>query len=161
MFSFAGLYPSRRAVLGALLLGPVMGACAPRAPGQTGAAAPSGIVQPTAPSKAAFLERARVLRDAAAAAGDQPFGAVIVRNDVIVGQGRSEVVTSTDPTAHSELMAVRDAARRLGTRSLSDCDMYSSATPCPMCQGALYWAGVRRVYTETALDHGTAPRLGC
>ena len=80
---------------------------------------------------------------------------------MIVGQGRSEVVTAIDPTAHSELMAVRDAARRLGTRGLSDCDMYSSATPCPMCQGALYWAGVRRVYTDTTLEHGLAPRLGC
>ena len=155
------LDPSRRGVLGALLLGPVLGAWATRAQGQTAPAAPSPIVQPSAPSKAAFLERARELRDAAVAAGDQPFGAIVVRNNVIVGQGRSEVVSATDPTAHSELMAVRDAARRLGTRSLSDCDMYSSATPCPMCQGALYWAGVRRVYTETTLEHGLAPKLAC
>jgi pyrimidine deaminase RibD-like protein len=154
-------HPSRRGAIGALLLAPLAAVCASRAHGQAAAPAPSPIAQPPAPSKAAFLERARALRDAAVAAGDQPYGAVVVRNDLIVGQGRSEVVTSTDPTAHSEVMAVRDAARRLGTRSLSDCDMYSSAMPCPMCQGALYWAGVRRVYTESALDHGVAPRLGC
>ncbi len=154
-------HPSRRGMLGALMLGPLVAAHASRADGRAASPAPSPIVQPPAPSKAAFLERARALRDAAVAAGDQPYGAVVVRNDLIVGQGRSEVVSSTDPTAHSEVMAVRDAARRLGTRSLSDCDMYSSATPCPMCQGALYWAGVRRVYTETTLEHGVAPRLGC
>jgi len=153
--------PSRRRVLGALLLGPLAGASAGPAHGQAPSPAPAPIAQPPVPSKAAFLERARALRDAAAAAGDQPYGAVIVRNDVIVGEGRSEVVTATDPTAHSELLAVRDAARRLGTRSLSDCDMFSSATPCPMCQGALYWAGIRRVYTEATLEHGLAPRLGC
>ena len=71
------------------------------------------------------------------------------------------MVLHTDPTAHSELLAVRDAARRLGTRDLSDCDVYSTATPCAMCQGALYWARVRRVFTESTLEHGIAPKLRC
>ena len=53
-------------------------------------------------------------------------------------------------------MAVRDAARRLGTRDLSDCDLYSSATPCPMCQGALYWAGIRRIHTDRDARTGSA-----
>ena len=153
---------SRRGLLAALVLGPVASAHAlSRAQAQTAPPAPPAIAQPTAPSKAAFLERARELRDASAAAGDQPYGAVVVRNGLIVGEGRSQVVGMTDPTAHSELMAVRDAARRLGTRSLSDCDMYSSATPCPMCQGGLYWAAIRRVYTEGALEQGLVPKLGC
>jgi tRNA(Arg) A34 adenosine deaminase TadA len=155
------LDPSRRVVLATLLVGPLVGTRVSPAHGQPSAAPPSPIAQPPIPSKAAFLERARALRDAATAAGDQPYGAIIVRGGVIVGEGRSEVVTSTDPTAHSELLAVRDAARRLGTRNLSDCDMFSSATPCPMCQGALYWADVRRVYTETTLEHGIPPKLGC
>jgi tRNA(Arg) A34 adenosine deaminase TadA len=145
---------TRRLVLGALLL-------APFAPGGSHAQAPSGIAQPPAPSRAAFLARARELRDAAAAAGDQPYGAVLVRHGLIVGEGRSQVVSLIDPTAHSELMAVRDAARRLGTRDLSDCEMYSSATPCPMCQGALYWAGVRRIHADVTPESGVAPKLGC
>lgn len=149
---------SRRRVLGALVLAPFAGGYAHAQTAQSG---PPVITQPPSPSRAAFLERARELRDAAAAAGDQPYGAVVVRNGLVVGEGRSQVVGLIDPTAHSELMAVRDAARRLGTRNLSDCDMYSSATPCPMCQGALYWAGVRRIYTDGAQEQGVAPKLGC
>jgi tRNA(Arg) A34 adenosine deaminase TadA len=124
------------------------------------AAAQSALPQPAEPTKAAFLERARALRDESARAGDQPYGAVVVRDGVIVGEGRSLVMRDSDPTAHSELLAVRDAARRLKTRDLSGCDVYSSATPCPMCQAALYWGRVRRVYTESMPD-GVAPRLGC
>src|SRR5262245_53725226 len=153
---------SRRGALGALVLGPLAGALAwTRAHGQPGSAPLPAIVQPPAPSRAAFLERARSLRDAAVAAGDQPYGAIIVRSGLIVGEGRSQVVTTIDPTAHSELMAVRDAARRQATRNLSDCDLYSSATPCPMCQGALYWAGVRRIFTEDVPEQGVPPKLGC
>jgi pyrimidine deaminase RibD-like protein len=146
----------RRRVLGILALAPLVGA---RADAQ--AESPAGLAQPPAPSRAAFLARARELRDAAAAAGDQPYGAVLVRHGLIVGEGRSQVVSLTDPTAHSELMAVRDAARRLRTRDLSECDLYSSATPCPMCQGALYWAGVRRIHADGLPESGVAPRLGC
>ena len=124
------------------------------------AAAQSSLPQPAEPTKAAFLERARALREESVRAGDQPYGAVVVRDGVIVGEGRSLVVRDSDPTAHSELLAVRNAARRLKTRDLSDCDIYSTATPCPMCQAALYWGRVRRVYTEGMPD-GAAPRLGC
>ncbi len=145
---------TRRRVLGALLLAPFAG-------GRAHAQGPPGIAQPPAPSRTAFLARARELRDAAVAAGDQPYGAVLVRQGLIVGEGRSQVVGLIDPTAHSELMAVRDAARRLGTRDLSDCDLYSSATPCPMCQGALYWAGVRRIHTDATPEPGVPPKLGC
>jgi tRNA(Arg) A34 adenosine deaminase TadA len=154
---------SRRRLLEILVVGPIAGACGlGRAHAQSvPPSGPSAIKQPAAPSRAAFLERARELRDAAVAAGDQPYGAVVVRHGLIVGEGRSQVVGLNDPTAHSELMAVRDAARRLGTRSLSDCDMYSSATPCPMCQGALYWAGIPRVHTEATPEQGLAPKLGC
>ena len=87
---------------------------------------------------------------------------VTVRYDgVIVGEGRNYVVLQSDPTAHSELLAVRDAARRLGTRDLSQCDVYSTATPCAMCQGALYWGRIRRVFTEHGAAEGVAPKLGC
>ena len=146
---------TRRCLLGALVLAPLIG-------GQAYAeTAPFRLAQPSTPSRAAFLARARELRDAAVSAGDQPYGAILVRQGLIVGEGRSQVVGLVDPTAHSELMAVRDAARRLGTRDLSDCDLYSSAMPCPMCQGALYWAGVRRIHTDGTPDPGIVPKLGC
>lgn len=122
-------------------------------------AQPAGPVQPAQQTKAAFLERARALRDQAVREGDQAYGAVVVRDGVVVGEGRNFVVRDHDPTAHAELLAVRDAARRLRTRDLSDCDVYSTATPCPMCQGALYWARVRRVYTESTIEQGFAPKL--
>ena len=86
---------------------------------------------------------------------------MVVREGVIVGEGRNYVVLDSDPTAHAELLAVRDAARRLKTRDLSDCDVYSTATPCPMCQGALYWARIRRYHNETTPDVGVAPKLSC
>jgi tRNA(Arg) A34 adenosine deaminase TadA len=119
------------------------------------------IVQPQEKTKAGFLARARALRDQAMKEGDQAYGAVVVREGVIVGEGRNYVVLESDPTAHAELLAVRDAARRLNRRDLSDCDVYSTATPCPMCQGALYWARIRRYHNETTPDDGVAPRLSC
>jgi tRNA(Arg) A34 adenosine deaminase TadA len=152
---------NRRHLLSALTLAPFAGVwSASPAAAQPGAALPP-LQQPAEPSKAAFLARARALRDQAVREGDQAYGAVVVRDGVIVGEGRNYVVLHSDPTAHSELLAVRDAARRLGTRDLSQCDVYSTATPCPMCQGALYWGRVRRVFTESTLEQGFAPKLGC
>jgi tRNA(Arg) A34 adenosine deaminase TadA len=130
-----------------------------RAAAQPGGSQP--LTQPAEPTKAAFLARARALRDQAVREGDQAYGAVVVRDGLIVGEGRNYVVLHNDPTAHSELLAVRDAARRLATRDLSQCEVYSTATPCAMCQGALYWAGVRRVFTESAPEQALVPRLGC
>ena len=126
----------------------------------TGGALPP-LQQPAERTKVAYLARARALRDQAVKEGDQAYGAVVVRNGLIVGEGRNYVVLQNDPTAHSELLAVRDAARRLGTRDLSDCDVYSTATPCPMCQDALYWDRIRRVFTQSTLEEGFAPKLGC
>ena len=90
------------------------------------------LPQPAERTMAAFL--ARALRDEAVREGDQAYGAVVVRDGVIVAEGRNYVVLHTDPIAHSELLAVRDAARRLRTRDLSQCEVYSTATPCAMCQ---------------------------
>jgi guanine deaminase len=119
------------------------------------------LVQPSEKTKAAFLARARALREQAIREGDQAYGAVVVRAGMVVGEGRNYVVLESDPTAHAELLAVRDAARRLDNRDLSDCEVYSTATPCPMCQGALYWARVRRFHTESTPEGGLAPKLGC
>jgi len=128
--------------------------------GQSQTARPA-IVQPTEKTKVGFLARARALRDEAVMEGDQPYGAVVVRDGIIVGEGRNYVILQSDPTAHAELLAVRDAAVRLNKRDLSDCDVYSTATPCPMCQGAQYWARINRYHNESTPQGGVAPKLAC
>ena len=74
-----------------------------------------------------------------------PFGCVVVKDGVIIGKGCNEVTSTNDPTAHAEVVAIRDACRRLGSYQLTDCDLYASCEPCPMCLGAIYWARPRRV----------------
>ena len=154
-------HPGRRTLLFALL--PVSLAILARSHKTIAQTAPGTlpIVQPSEKTKAGFLARARALRDQAVREGDQGYGAVVVREGVIVGEGRNYVVLDSDPTAHAELLAVRDAARRLKARDLSDCDVYSTATPCPMCQGALYWARIRRYHNDTTPEAGVAPKLSC
>ncbi len=75
-----------------------------------------------------------------------PFGAVIVKDGVVVAKGHNRVVVSHDPTAHGEIVAIRQASRKLGTFDLSGCVLYSTAEPCPMCLWAIYWANVEKVY---------------
>ena len=96
-----------------LLAGAATGA-AILAPRTARAEAPRAIEQPATPSPAAFMARAVAMRDAASRAGDQPYGAAIVKDGRIVAQAPSRVVTGRDPTAHAEMEAIRDAARRLG-----------------------------------------------
>jgi guanine deaminase len=74
-----------------------------------------------------------------------PFGCVVVREGEIIGSSCNVVTSSNDPTAHAEIMAIRDACRRIGSYQLTGCDVYASCEPCPMCLGALYWARPRRV----------------
>jgi hypothetical protein len=151
----------RRLLLSALTVAPLAALLRPSAAtGQARKDLPP-LVQPGERTKAGFLARARALREQATREGDQAYGAVVVRDGVVVGEGRNYVVIESDPTAHAELLAVRDAARRLNNRDLSDCDVYSTATPCPMCQGALYWARIRRFHTEATPEGGLAPKLGC
>ncbi len=75
-----------------------------------------------------------------------PFGAVVVRGGRIVGRGCNEVTSTNDPTAHAEVVAIRDACRRLKTFQLQDCELYTSCEPCPMCLSAIYWARLKKVY---------------
>jgi tRNA(Arg) A34 adenosine deaminase TadA len=151
----------RRLLVSGLIVAPL--AVIARAAPATAQSAPAfpPIVQAREKTKAGFLERARALRDQAVSEGDQAYGAVVVRDGIIVGEGRNYVVLQSDPTAHAELLAVRDAARRLNKRDLSDCDVYSTATPCPMCQGALYWARIRRYHNASTPEGGVAPKLAC
>ena len=93
-----------------------------------------------------FMRRAIALSaEASVDDGDDPFGAVVVRDGRIVGEGRNRVGSDCDPTAHSEIMAIRDACHRLGTPDLSECEIYTSGEPCPMCMAAIWWAGLSRV----------------
>ena len=75
-----------------------------------------------------------------------PFGAVIVRDGAIVGEGWNEVLSSNDPTAHAEVVAIRNACRERGTYDLSGCEIYSNCEPCPMCLSAIYWSRIGKVY---------------
>ena len=75
-----------------------------------------------------------------------PFGAVVVRDGAIVGEGWNEVLRSKDPTAHAEVVAIRKACRKLATYDLSACEIYASCEPCPMCLGAVHWARIDRIY---------------
>jgi tRNA(Arg) A34 adenosine deaminase TadA len=75
-----------------------------------------------------------------------PFGAIVVRGNKIVGRGCNQVTSANDPTAHAEIVAIRDACRRLKTFKLDDCDLYTSCEPCPMCLSAIYWARIRSVF---------------
>jgi len=98
-------------------------------------------------SHEAFLRRAIELAlESDPKAGDAPFGTVIVKDGRIVGEGRNRVGSNHDPTAHSEVEAIRDACRRLGTHSLEGCVMYTSGEPCPMCSGAIVFARLARIY---------------
>ena len=82
-----------------------------------------------------------------------PFGCVIVRNGQIVGRGHNRVTSTNDPTAHAEVVAIRDACATLETFQLADCELYTSCEPCPMCLSAIYWARIPTVfYGNTRAD---------
>lgn len=75
-----------------------------------------------------------------------PFGAVIVKNNQIIAEGWNQVTSTNDPTAHAEIVAIREACKKLDSFELTDCEIYSSCEPCPMCIGAIYWCRPKKVY---------------
>lgn len=75
-----------------------------------------------------------------------PFGCIVVKDGEIVGRGNNKVTSSNDPTAHAEIIAIREACKNMGTFQLEDCIIYTSCEPCPMCLGAIYWARPKKVY---------------
>ena len=111
----------------------------------------------TTPSSTAFMEAAIAEALAGASAGrGGPFGCVIVKDGQIVGRGCNCVVSTNDPTAHAEVLAIRDACQRLGVFHLTGCELYASCEPCPMCLAAIYWARIERYYFAcTAADAET------
>lgn len=85
--------------------------------------------------------------------GGGPFGAVVVKDNKIIATGTNRVTHQNDPTAHAEVTAIRKACRKLGTFDLSDCQIYSSCEPCPMCLSAIYWAHIDKLfYGNTKAD---------
>jgi guanine deaminase len=75
-----------------------------------------------------------------------PFAAVIVKDNKIIARGTNKVTSSNDPTAHAEVVAIREACTALNTFQLDDCEIYTSCEPCPMCLGAIYWARPKKIY---------------
>ncbi len=101
-----------------------------------------------------FMEQAIDLAQQGMIAGKGgPFGCVIVKGEEVVGKGCNLVISTVDPTAHAEIVAIRDACKHLANFQLDDCEVYTSCEPCPMCLGALYWARVKKVvYANTRHD---------
>lgn len=117
------------------------------------------IPQPDKADGRAFMDRAFEMKRRAEELGDQSYGAAVIKDGRIVGQAPSRVVLNSDPTGHAEMEAIRDAARRLGTRDLSGCVLYSSSRACPMCEAGAYWAGISLMYYGRGITPAGRPRL--
>ena len=87
-----------------------------------------------------------------------PFGCVVVKNGEIVGEGTNKVTSTNDPTAHAEVVAIRDACEKLSSFQLDGCVIYTSCEPCPMCLGAIYWSRPERIFI--ACDRNDAAQAG-
>lgn len=92
------------------------------------------------------MTRAIALSKQSMRSGGGPFGAVVAKDNAIIGEGANAVVTTLDPTAHAEVVAIRNACRNLGAFDLSGCVIYTSCEPCPMCLGAIWWARIQTIY---------------
>ena len=105
-------------------------------------------------SQAAFMREAVQLAETGMRSGrGGPFGCVVVRRGEVVGRGSNRVTSTNDPTAHAEVVAIRDACTALGTFQLTDCELYTSCEPCPMCLAAIYWARIPQIfYGNTRAD---------
>jgi tRNA(Arg) A34 adenosine deaminase TadA len=119
-------------------------------------------VAPESNEELRWMVRAEDLKRLAVNAGDQPYGAVVVKDGRIVGEGPSRVVSSRDPTSHAEMEAIRDASRRLRSGDLSGCVLYGTSRPCRMCETAAYWAKISRfVYGPGRVDGGRPGYSSC
>jgi len=118
-------------------------------------AAPASLSEP---ERAPFVARALALRDEAIRRGDQPYGAVVVKDGAIVGEGVSAVITANDPDAHAERVALRDALQRLRATELTGGLLIGSSRACTLCEAAAFRAGIVRMYYGSAGSDGGAPR---
>jgi tRNA(Arg) A34 adenosine deaminase TadA len=99
-----------------------------------------------------LLKRAIELAEKNIEKGGGPFGAIIVKDGEIIAEESNRVTPEIDPTAHAEILAIRSAAKKLGTWHLEGCELYTSCEPCPMCLGAVYWAHIDKVYYAATHD---------
>lgn len=100
-----------------------------------------------------FLQRAvDIARDHMHGGQGGPFGAVVVENGTVIAEGFNQVTSCNDPTAHAEVVAIREACKAKGTFDLSGCEIYASCEPCPMCLAAIYWARLDRIYYANTRD---------
>ena len=96
--------------------------------------------------KKKFMSKAIELSINSANTMGGPFGSVIVKDDKIIAEGSNKVTCSNDPTAHGEIVAIREASKNLNTFDLSGCEIYTSCEPCPMCLSAIYWSRLDKIY---------------
>ena len=99
-----------------------------------------------------FMKRAIQLSIDSVKNGGGPFGAVIVKNDKIIAEGSNKVTSTNDPTAHGEIVAIREACKKLNNFNLSGFKIFSTAEPCPMCLSAIYWARIDEIYYANTRD---------
>ena len=93
-----------------------------------------------------FMKRAIELSIESVNKGGGPFGCVIIKDEKIVSEGSNKVTSTNDPTAHGEIVAIREACKKINNFSLIGCELYSSCEPCPMCLSAIYWARIDKIY---------------
>ncbi|HMU97580.1 MAG TPA: nucleoside deaminase [Chitinophagales bacterium] len=104
-----------------------------------------------------FMQRAIELSEMGMQTGSGgPFGCVVVKNGKIVGEGFNQVTSTNDPTAHAEVVAIRNACKNLNTFQLEGCEIYTSCEPCPMCLGAIYWARPEKIYYANSREDAKA-----
>ena len=99
-----------------------------------------------------FMKKAIELSIESVNKGGGPFGCVIVKDEEIVAEGSNKVTTTNDPSAHGEIVAIREACKKLKNFSLSGCELYSNCEPCPMCLSAIYWARINKIYYANTRD---------
>jgi tRNA(Arg) A34 adenosine deaminase TadA len=99
-----------------------------------------------------FMKRAIELSLESVNKSGGPFGCIIVKENKIVAEGSNKVTSSNDPTAHGEIVAIREACKNLNTFTLAGCELYSSCEPCPMCLSAIYWARIGKIYYANTRD---------
>jgi tRNA(adenine34) deaminase len=111
-------------------------------------------------STASFMDLALKTAEMAGKSGEVPIGCVIVRDNAVIATAGNRTLTDRDPTAHAEILAIRQAAKTIGSERLVDCDLYVTLEPCPMCAGAISFARIRRLYYGAADPKGGAVDSG-
>ena len=99
-----------------------------------------------------FMSRAIELSIESVKSGGGPFGSVIIKNNEIISEGMNRVTKNNDPTAHGEIIAIRNACKSLNDFSLKGCELYTSCEPCPMCLSAIYWSRIDKIYYANTRD---------